>query len=75
MFSPSVSTDGSTGTETVYTKLDDYEIIFHVAPFLPHSDADKQQVRSTNKPYLIASTAGEKKTPWQRYSCHYIPRR
>lgn len=35
---------GSTGTHSLYTKFYDYEIMFHVAPWLPFSQRDKQQV-------------------------------
>lgn len=35
----------STGKESLYTKLDDYEIMFHVSTLLPFTPNNKQQVR------------------------------
>jgi RAP1 GTPase activating protein 1 len=34
----------TTGTHSVYTKWNNYEIMFHVAPYLPHSTDDPQQL-------------------------------
>lgn len=36
--------DGSTGEYSVYAKLAQFEIMFHVAPLLPHQPDDVQQV-------------------------------
>ena len=36
--------DGSTGEYSVYAKLAQFEIMFHVAPLLPHQPDDLQQV-------------------------------
>lgn len=34
----------TTGTHSIYTKFADIELMFHVAPMLPHFKADIQQV-------------------------------
>jgi hypothetical protein len=36
---------GFTGDKSVYTTFHDFEVMFHVAPFLPYSHTDRQQVR------------------------------
>jgi RAP1 GTPase activating protein 1 len=36
--------DGSTGVSSVYTKFQNFEVMFHVAPLLPFFEDDKQQV-------------------------------
>ena len=41
---PKLTTDQSTGEWTVYNKVKDYEIMFHVAPMLPYSEVDSQQL-------------------------------
>lgn len=37
--------NGLTGTEAVYEKFHDREIMFHVAPLLPHTVGDAQQLQ------------------------------
>lgn len=36
--------EGQTGKHSYYTKWQGYEVMFHVAPLLPHSTADHQQL-------------------------------
>lgn len=36
--------EGQTGKHSYYTKWQGYEVMFHVAPLLPFSNADKQQL-------------------------------
>lgn len=36
--------DGLTGQESIYTEFHGYEIMFHVAPLLPYSATNKQQL-------------------------------
>jgi len=38
------SLDNNTGTQSVYTKWQGYEIMFHVATLLPYKEDDKQQL-------------------------------
>lgn len=37
--------NGHTGTEAVYERFYDREIMFHVAPLLPHTAGDSQQLQ------------------------------
>lgn len=37
-------TDDSTGTHSVYRKLQNYEIMFHVSTYIPYYSKDQQQV-------------------------------
>ncbi|KAJ3311815.1 hypothetical protein HDU76_003028 [Blyttiomyces sp. JEL0837] len=39
-----VSGGNNTGTHSIYTKWQGYEIMFHVSPLLPHNDKDRQQL-------------------------------
>jgi len=41
---PRLATADTTGTHSVYTTMDDYEIMFHVSTLLPHNPRDPQQV-------------------------------
>ena len=36
--------DNKTGIHSMYTMQKDNEIMFHIAPFIPHSPGDDQQV-------------------------------
>eukprot|EP00727_Mastigamoeba_balamuthi_P005674 m51a1_g1726 hypothetical protein (877) ;mRNA; f:122457-125954 len=35
---------GNTGTHSVYARIADIEVMFHVAAFIPHKEGDRQQV-------------------------------
>lgn len=37
--------NGHTGSEAVYERFHDREIMFHVAPLLPHTAGDAQQLQ------------------------------
>ena len=41
---PRLAAADTTGTHSVYTTMDDFEIMFHVSTLLPHNPRDPQQV-------------------------------
>lgn len=63
-----VSGSNNTGVNSVYTKWQGYEIMFHVAPMLPHSETDKQQLerkRHIGNDIVIIVFQDDLKTPVQ----------
>lgn len=43
----------STGTHSLYTRYQDYEIMFHVSTMLPYTANNTQQVQSTSSSALV----------------------
>ncbi|CAB3234010.1 unnamed protein product [Arctia plantaginis] len=58
--------NGHTGTEAVYEKFHDREIMFHVAPLLPHTVGDAQQLQRKRHVGndIVAIVFQEKATPF-----------
>lgn len=58
--------NGHTGTEAVYEKFHDREIMFHVAPLLPHTAGDAQQLQRKRHVGndIVAIVFQEKATPF-----------
>lgn len=52
-FFPSVFTADSTGTHSLYTRYQDYEIMFHVSTMLPYTANNTQQVNMAQFKYKI----------------------
>ncbi|XP_041981956.1 rap1 GTPase-activating protein 1 isoform X3 [Aricia agestis] len=59
-------TNGHTGTEAVYERHRDREIMFHVAPLLPHTAGDAQQLQRKRHVGndIVAIVFQEKATPF-----------
>jgi hypothetical protein len=47
-----LNSDNTTGTHSLYTLWQGYEIMFHVASYLPYSPLDPQQVFFSNNQFL-----------------------
>ncbi|XP_026321677.1 rap1 GTPase-activating protein 1 isoform X2 [Hyposmocoma kahamanoa] len=58
--------NGHTGTEAVYERFFDREIMFHVAPLLPHTSGDAQQLQRKRHVGndIVAIVFQEKATPF-----------
>ncbi|CAH0720339.1 unnamed protein product, partial [Brenthis ino] len=58
--------NGHTGTEAVYERFHDREIMFHVAPLLPHTAGDAQQLQRKRHVGndIVAIVFQEKATPF-----------
>ncbi len=46
----------STGTHSLYTRYQDYEIMFHVSTMLPYTSNNTQQVIPSNVPLKLSTT-------------------
>jgi hypothetical protein len=66
-----VSGSNNTGTQSVYTKWQGYEIMFHVSTLLPFNEKDKQQVREKHHfiDEIHAIVAHLTKTKQNRFTC------
>ena len=68
------SADSKTGKYSYWTRWQMYEIMFHVAPLLPHNPNDAQKVSECNAA-LTPCAAGEETARWKRCSSHYFSKR